>query len=67
MLNALRIIDNPLQDIPLVSVLRSEMVGMTEEELALVRIAAKREEKEYRSSFYEAIGPFLEAENAAWE
>ncbi len=60
-LNALRIIDNPLQDIPLVSVLRSEMVGMTEEELALVRIAAKKEEKEYRKSFYEAAGLFLEA------
>ena len=59
-LNALRVIDNPLQDIPLVSVLRSEMVGMTEEELALVRIAAKQEEKEYRCSFYEAIGRFLE-------
>ena len=59
-LNALRIIDNPLQDIPLVSVLRSEMVGMTEEELALVRIAAKTEEKEYRKSFYEAVGLFLE-------
>lgn len=62
-LNALRIIDNPLQDIPLVSVLRSEMVGMTEEELALVRIVAKADEKEYRSSFYEAVGRFLETGN----
>lgn len=62
-LNALRIIDNPLQDIPLVSVLRSEMVGMTEEELALVRIASKAGEKEYRSSFYEAVGRFLETGN----
>jgi len=60
-LNALRIIDNPLQDIPLVSVLRSEMVGMTEEELAVVRIVAKAEEKEYRSSFYDAIDYFLKA------
>jgi len=66
-LNALRIIDNPLQDIPLVSVLRSEMVGMTEEELALVRIAAKQEEKEYRSSFYEAIDRFLETTNEDWD
>ncbi len=62
-LNALRIIDNPLQDIPLASVLRSEMVGMTEEELAIIRIVAKLEEKEYRSSFYEAIGVFLETTN----
>ncbi len=68
-LNVLRVIDNPRQDIPLVSVLRSEMVGMTEEELALVRIEAKEKEKEqgkeegkerpYRVSFYEAIGIFL--------
>ena len=59
-LNALRIIDNPLQDIPLVSVLRSEMVGMSEEELAVVRIIAKAEEKEYRSAFYHAVECFLE-------
>lgn len=68
-LNMLRVIDNPRQDIPLVSVLRSEMVGMTEEELALIRIEAKEKEKEqgkaegkerpYRFSFYEAIGIFL--------
>lgn len=60
-LNALRVIDNPRQDIPLVSVLRSEIVGMTEDELAVVRIAAKKEKKEYRCSFYEAIGCFLAA------
>ncbi|MBQ8316343.1 MAG: helicase-exonuclease AddAB subunit AddA [Lachnospiraceae bacterium] len=66
-LNALRIIDNPLQDIPLVSVLRSEMVGMTEEELALVRIVAKTEEKEYRCSFYEAIHRFSETVNEDWD
>ncbi len=68
-LNMLRVIDNPRQDIPLVSVLRSEMVGMTEEELALVRIEAKEKEKEqgkaggcdrpYRFFFYEAISIFL--------
>ena len=60
-LNALRVIDNPLQDIPLVSVLRSEMVGLTEEELAVVRIIAKTEEKEYRSAFYHGITFFLGA------
>ena len=59
-LNALRVIDNPLQDIPLVSVLRSEMAGMTEEELAVVRIVAKAEERGYRSAFYDAINLFLE-------
>lgn len=59
-LNALRVIDNPLQDIPLVSMLRSEMVGMSEEELAVVRIIAKAEEKEYRNAFYDAVVCFLE-------
>ena len=59
-LNALRVIDNPRQDIPLVSVLRSEMVGLTEEELAVIRIEAKKTEKEYRYPFYEAVQRFLE-------
>ncbi|MBO5069168.1 MAG: helicase-exonuclease AddAB subunit AddA, partial [Roseburia sp.] len=34
----LRILDNPRQDIPLAAVLRSPMVGMTDEELAQVRL-----------------------------
>lgn len=59
-LNALRIIDNPRQDIPFVSVLRSEMAGLTEEELAVVRIAAKAGEKEYHKSVYETVCDFLE-------
>ncbi len=59
-LNALRVIDNPRQDIPFVSVLRSEMAGLTEEELAAVRIVAKTEgEKGNRKSFYEAVKSFL--------
>ena len=58
-LNALRVIDNPTQDIPLVSVLRSEMVGLTEEELALVRIVTKQEEEGGMLSFYEAVKRFL--------
>lgn len=60
-LNALRVIDNPEQDIPLVSVLRSEMVGLTEEELSMVRIATREREKESRCSFYEAAGVFCRA------
>lgn len=38
-LNMLRIIDNPRQDIPLAGVLYSPMVGMTTTELALLRTA----------------------------
>lgn len=38
-MNFLRIVDNPLQDIPLYGVLKSPMVNMTEEEIALIRAA----------------------------
>ncbi|MCZ2259014.1 helicase-exonuclease AddAB subunit AddA [Sporosarcina sp. G11-34] len=53
MLNTLRVIDNPYQDIPLVSVLRSPFIGMTENELAQVRLAATNE------PFYEALKKFI--------
>ncbi|MBP3618302.1 MAG: helicase-exonuclease AddAB subunit AddA [Lachnospiraceae bacterium] len=59
-LNALRIIDNPLQDIPLASVLRSEMVGLTEEEMAVISIVAKAGEKEKRFAFYDTLQLFLQ-------
>ncbi|QJC54376.1 helicase-exonuclease AddAB subunit AddA [Paenibacillus albicereus] len=38
MLSALRVADNPFQDIPLAGILRSPMFGLTAEELALIRI-----------------------------
>jgi len=38
MLSLLRVIDNPLQDIPLAAVLRSPIVGLREEHLAHIRI-----------------------------
>lgn len=44
----LKVIDNPRQDIPLAATLRSPVVGLTEEELALVRLCAK-------GPFYEAL------------
>lgn len=50
----LKIIDNPYQDIPLVAVLRSAMVGFTEEQLALIRAA------NLEVSFYEALLQFVE-------
>ena len=59
-LNALRIIDNPLQDIPLASVLRSEMVGLTEEELAVISIVAEAGKKERVLSFYDRLQMFLQ-------
>jgi ATP-dependent helicase/nuclease subunit A len=52
MLSLLKVIDNPFQDIPLAAVLRSPIVGLNEEELAVIRISQKR------GSFYEALTEF---------
>jgi ATP-dependent helicase/nuclease subunit A len=41
LLNLLTVLDNPLQDIPLLAVLRSPLVGMSLDELGLVRLARK--------------------------
>jgi len=40
-LSMLRILDNPMQDIPLTAVLRSPMAGLNDEELALLRLREK--------------------------
>jgi ATP-dependent helicase/nuclease subunit A len=50
LLNLLRLLDNPLQDLPLVSVLRSPLVGLSPDELAAVRINT-----EGRSPFFIAV------------
>ncbi len=54
MLSLLEIIDNPQQDIPFASVLRSPIVGLNEDELANVRLARKQ------VTFYEAMITVLE-------
>lgn len=61
MLNTLRVIDNPYQDIPLVSVLRAPFIGMTENELAAIRLAAPNE------PFYEALKLFMTTGGAGVE
>ena len=53
MLNTLRIVDNPYQDIPLASVLRAPFVGLTESELSRIRLSAPKE------PFYEALKQFV--------
>ncbi|TQR20275.1 helicase-exonuclease AddAB subunit AddA [Psychrobacillus vulpis] len=53
MLHTLRTIDNPYQDISLASVLRSPFVGLTESELALIRLSAPKE------PFYDALKLFV--------
>ncbi|QTD41209.1 helicase-exonuclease AddAB subunit AddA [Sporosarcina sp. Te-1] len=54
MLNTLRVIDNPYQDIPLASVLRAPFIGMTESELAQVRLVHKK------VPFYDALRTFID-------
>ncbi len=49
MIALLQLIDNPFQDIPLAAILRSPMVGLTEEELALIRL------EKMSGSYYEAF------------
>lgn len=49
MISLLKVIDNPRQDIPLASVLRSPIVGLNEEELAQIRLA------DQRHTFYDAL------------
>lgn len=53
MLSMLQIIDNPIQDIPLVAVLRSAIVGLDENELAYIRINQKT------GNYYQAILKYL--------
>ncbi len=52
MISLLHIIDNPLQDIPLASVLRSPLVGLDAHELSLIRLEAPRK------SYYDALQNF---------
>ncbi|WP_281888255.1 helicase-exonuclease AddAB subunit AddA [Paenibacillus sp. YYML68] len=58
-LSLLRIIDNPYQDIPLAGVLRSPIVGLDEEELALLRIYSKR------GSFFDAVRAYIRPNSEA--
>lgn len=51
MMSLLRVIDNPFQDIPLASVLRSPIVGLNEEELAQIRLYSK-------GTFWESLKRF---------
>ncbi len=52
-LNYLRIIDNPDQDIPLVAVLRSPLFNFTETDLAKIRVQSKN------TGFYDALTSYV--------
>lgn len=53
MLAYLKLIDNPQQDIPLAAVLRSPIVGLDENQLAIIRINHKT------GAYYEALEKFI--------
>lgn len=53
MMSLLQVVDNPYQDIPLAAVLRSPIVGMNDEELAVIRLADKK------GTYYEALKAFM--------
>ncbi|NVY95821.1 helicase-exonuclease AddAB subunit AddA [Lactobacillus sp. DCY120] len=53
MLALLQVIDNPEQDIPLVAVLRSALVGLKENELAYLRI------NQHTGDYYQAVTHYL--------
>lgn len=61
MMNVFRVIDNPMQDISLAAVLRSPIVGLTDEELATLRTYGKK------GSFYEVLHSFLKGAPLAEE
>lgn len=59
MMSLLQIIDNPIQDIPLLSVLRSPIGGFTPEELIDIRVTDKE------VSMFEAMEKLVELDEAA--
>lgn len=63
MLNYLRILDNPYQDIELAAVLRSYCGGLTDEELAYIKIFDKSVNEE-ASYLFEAAKAYMDSEEA---
>lgn len=53
MLNVLKFIDNPYQDISLAAILRSPMIGLNEQDLAKIRIANKE------GTYYDAMKAYM--------
>ncbi|MBS4177434.1 helicase-exonuclease AddAB subunit AddA [Lederbergia citrea] len=56
MLSLLKIIDNPDQDIPLAALLRSPIIGLSEDELAFIRLQLPQ------GSYYDAVKAFIDTE-----
>jgi len=59
-LNMLALLDNPMQDIPLVSVLKSPIGGFSDRELAMIMAAFKKNaEKGQDAGFYGAVKAYV--------
>lgn len=58
LLNLLTLLDNPLQDVPTLAVLRSPLVGLSIDELARIRLAARK------VRFWTALQRFHETQQA---
>ena len=56
LLDLLKLLDNPLQDIPLLGVLRSPLVGMTPEDLAAIRLGREGRFWTVLLSWHNAVG-----------
>lgn len=56
----LQILDNPLQDLPLTAVLRSFFVGLTETDLARLRLLMKENEADHLFPLLEKPRPALQ-------
>lgn len=59
-LNLLRVIDNPLQDIPLFGMLHSVFGGFTEAETARIRAAVRGNKEPARLRYYDALKYYAE-------
>ncbi len=63
MMNLMRVVDNPLQDVPLISALRCPCFAFTEEELARIRLV----DQSPRAPFHQAFLQLMEKDNALGE
>ena len=70
LMNLLRVIDNPLQDIPLLSALRCPCFGFSEEELARIRLVGRTPGTPFYAAFEDALTEESSLGNkarAAWD
>src|SRR5665213_2359812 len=63
LVSLLRLLDNPLQDVPCIAVLRSPLVGLSLDELAEIRLAAK--EKHFWTALNQVQSPKSKVQSEA--